>query len=135
VRARAWCRRRHSDQRSRRTRSSSGREDGPFLEVEGGLPLLMCERRRAARDGTAGRAPPLLARRDPGEPWYQWGCALCEARAIWPADLEDHTAEAHPGWTARFEIVRPYPRQVLRVVYRRSAGQGPGEGGGSPPPS
>jgi hypothetical protein len=25
----------------------------------------------------------------------------------------------HPGWVARFEIVRPYPNQHLRVVYRQ----------------
>jgi hypothetical protein len=31
-----------------------------------------------------------------------------------------HTAEQHPGWTAVFEILQPYPRQRLRVVYRRS---------------
>jgi hypothetical protein len=41
---------------------------------------------------------------------------------FWPADLEGHTAQQHPGWTATFEIVRPYPRQRLRVVYRQSGG-------------
>lgn len=42
-----------------------------------------------------------------------------QVRVIWPQELEGHTAQAHPGWTATFEIVRPYPRQLLRVVYRR----------------
>jgi hypothetical protein len=44
---------------------------------------------------------------------------LCQVRVIWPRDLEGHTAQVHPDWTATFEIVRPYPRQRLRVVYRR----------------
>lgn len=33
--------------------------------------------------------------------------------------LEDHAATEHPGWVARFEVVRPYPNQHLRVVYRQ----------------
>jgi hypothetical protein len=79
------------------------------------LPSTQADRPRRDPDPPAE----LLARHDPGEPWYQWGCALCEAGVIWPGDLEGHTAKAHPGWTATFEVVRPYPRQLLRVVYRR----------------
>jgi hypothetical protein len=48
-----------------------------------------------------------------------WGCALCEYRAVEPQALEVHTAGEHPGWVARYEVVRPYPHQQLRVVYRQ----------------
>jgi hypothetical protein len=77
-------------------------------------------------DQTArGHGPePLLAAYDPGQPYLQWTCALCPHQEFWPGDLEPHTAQQHPGWTATFEIVRPYPRQRLRVVYRRSGGSG-----------
>jgi hypothetical protein len=114
--------------------SFCGTTDGPFLQVRGLFALLMCPACQAARSGSNRGLPPaqvdrprrdpdppaeLLAHHDPGQPWYQWGCALCEAWVIWPGDLEGHTAKAHPGWTATFEIVRPYPQQLLRVVYRR----------------
>ena len=71
---------------------------------------------------------PLTARYDPGQPYLQWTCALCPAQCFAPDWLEDHTAAEHPGWTARYEILRPYPRQLLRVVYCRTADQGSGEG-------
>ena len=45
----------------------------------------------------------LLAHHDPGEPWLQWGCALCDHRAVLPEEFEAHTAAAHPGWVARYE--------------------------------
>jgi hypothetical protein len=119
--------------------SFCGTAGGPFLEVGGGLPLLMCASCQAARaaSGTAGLLEPpaeLLARRDPGEPWLEWGCPIegCTYRVALPWWLEEHTAAEHPGWTATYELVRPLPRQVLRVVYRRTTGQDPGEGGGSP---
>jgi hypothetical protein len=109
--------------------SFCGATSGPFLEVEGAFRLLMCGDCQAARGGTrmatptsqaaTGEPTELLADHDPGQPWYHWGCALCQLRVIWPQDLERHTAETHPGWTASYEIVRPYPQQLLRVVYRR----------------
>jgi hypothetical protein len=34
--------------------------------------------------------------------------------------LEWHTAAEHPGWTATYQLLRPYPNQRQRVVYRRS---------------
>jgi class 3 adenylate cyclase len=37
---------------------------------------------------------------------------------------DGHTTRQHPEWTARFEVVRPYPRQLLRVIYYRSDGPG-----------
>jgi len=103
--------------------SFCGTTDGPFLDVEAGLRLLMCPSCQAARGhGTA----PLLAAYDPGQPYMQWTCALCSEQVFWPRDLEGHTAQQHPGWTAEFEILSPYPRQRLRVVYRRSGGSGSG---------
>jgi hypothetical protein len=56
---------------------------------------------------------------------HPWGCPLCPYWAGLPWFLEGHTDAEHPGWTASYELVRPLPRQVLRVVYRRVAGQGP----------
>jgi hypothetical protein len=105
--------------------SFCGTTDGPFLEVGRGFPLLVCAGGQAAR-GHAASAE-LLAHHDPGQPELQWTCALCDYRCFVPTWLEDHTAAEHPGWVARFEVVRPYPRQVLRVAHRRAAGQGSGE--------
>jgi hypothetical protein len=63
----------------------------------------------------------LLAHHDRGQPWYQWGCPLpgCDWWVILPWDLEAHAAADHPGWAARYELVRPLPRQYERVVFRR----------------
>jgi len=36
-------------------------------------------------------------------------------------DLEGHAAAEHPDWSATYELLRPYPNQRQRVVYRRSA--------------
>jgi hypothetical protein len=33
--------------------------------------------------------------------------------------LEGHTEAEHRGWTATYELLRPYPNQRQRVVYRR----------------
>jgi hypothetical protein len=96
--------------------SFCGTAAGPFLEVEGGLRLLMCPRCQAAR----GHGGEVLAAYDPGQPYLQWTCALCPYQVFWGRDLEGHTAQQHPGWTATFEIVQPYPHQRLQVVYRRS---------------
>jgi hypothetical protein len=89
---------------------------GLFQEVEGLFTVLMCAGGQAAR---RGGPPELPADHDPGQPWLHWGCALCECRAVEPQALEVHTAAEHPGWVARYEIVRPYPHQRLRVVYRQ----------------
>jgi hypothetical protein len=80
--------------------------------------VLMCTRCRAIRHASP---PPLLAHHDPGEPWLQWGCPIqgCGHRVIIPHELEGHTAAEHPGWVARYELVRPYPDQLERVVYRQ----------------
>jgi hypothetical protein len=100
--------------------SFCGTADGPFLKVEGIFALLLCADCQAAR--SARRSAELLADHDPQRLWWQWGCPLCEHRATAPWDLESHTTRRHPGWTARFEIVRPSPRQLLRVIYHRSDG-------------
>jgi hypothetical protein len=36
-----------------------------------------------------------------------------------PHDLEPHAAAEHPGWVARYELVRPLSNQLERVVFRR----------------
>jgi hypothetical protein len=97
--------------------SFCGTTEGPFLAVEGLFTVLMCTGCQTAR---RGRPAELLADHDPGHPWLHWGCALCEYRAVEPQALGVHTAAEHPGWVARYEIVRPYPHQRLRVVYRQS---------------
>jgi hypothetical protein len=95
-----------------------GTSTGPFSEVEGLFTVLMCASCRAVRHASP---PPLLAHHDPGEPWLQWGCPIpgCRHRVVIPHELEAHTAAEHPGWVARYELVRPYPNQLERVVYRR----------------
>ena len=76
---------------------------------------MPCLEVRQARPGT------LLAHHDPGEPWLKWACPIggCCHRVIGPWDLEGHTAAEHPGWTATYELLRPYPNQRMRVVFRR----------------
>jgi hypothetical protein len=80
----------------------------------------MCGRCYAARYAPAAE---LLGPHDPGEPWLKWGCPLegCGWRSIGPDELEGHTAEEHPGWVAVYELLRPYPNQLQRVVFRRVA--------------
>jgi hypothetical protein len=103
--------------------SFCGSERGPFLNVEGGLRLQMCPACQTAR----GHGPAELeAAYDPGQPWLKWTCPLCPYQVDWGADLEPHTAKEHPGWTAEWQILSPYPRQRLRVVYRRAGDPGPG---------
>jgi hypothetical protein len=36
-----------------------------------------------------------------------------------PWDLEWHTVAEHPGWTATYELLQPYPNQRQLVVSRR----------------
>ena len=64
----------------------------------------------------------LLGFYDRGQPWEQWGCPIdgCGRWFLGPWDLEWHTVAGHPGWTATYELLRPYPNQRQRVVYRRS---------------
>jgi hypothetical protein len=65
------------------------------------------------------RSSPTTTR---GEPWLQWGCPIpgCGHWVIIPYELEGHAAAEHPGWVARYELLRLYPNQLERVVYRRS---------------
>lgn len=32
--------------------------------------------------------------------------------------MQPHAAAEHPGWVARYELVRPLPDQLKRVVFR-----------------
>jgi hypothetical protein len=98
--------------------SFCGTFTGPFSEVEGLFTVLMCTGCQAARSGRQVVLPGL---HDPGEPWLKWGCPIegCGHRVIGPDELEGHTAAEHPGWVARYELVRPYPNQLQRVVFRR----------------
>jgi hypothetical protein len=98
--------------------SFCGTSIGPFSEVEGLFTVLMCRRCRTIRHASL---PELLAHHDPGEPWLKWGCPIpgCGHRVIIPDALERHTAAEHPGWTATYELLRPYPNQLERVVYRQ----------------
>ncbi len=120
--------------------SFCGASTGPFLEVEGLFTVLMCVGCQAARSssprpglptnrgemGTRGPDQPaeLLVRPDFGKPWLQWGCPLagCDHRVVLPWELGEHAAAEHLGWTATFHA------EEMRVVYRRAAGQGLGEG-------
>jgi hypothetical protein len=103
--------------------SFCGTSTGPFSQVEGLFTVLICIPCLAVRQVPAGE---LLARHDPGQPWLQWGCPIegCGQWVIGPWELEGHTAAEHPGWTATYELLRLYPNQRQRVVYRRSAPPG-----------
>jgi hypothetical protein len=99
--------------------SFCGTSTGPFQAVEGLFTVLMCARCQAARRQASPAE--LLARHDPGQPWLKWGCPIegCGHRVIGPWELEEHTAAVHSGWVATYELLRPYPNQHLRVVYRQ----------------
>ena len=116
--------------------SFCGTTQGPFLQVDGLFTLHMCPTCQAARS-SSNRGPSntrvqlpsrypdqpaeLLAHHDPGQPWYQWGCPIdgCGHRVIGPWELQGHATAEHPGWIASYELVRPYPNQLQRVVFRR----------------
>jgi hypothetical protein len=55
------------------------------------------------------------------QPWLKWGCPIdgCGQWFLGPWDLEWHTTAERPGWTAPYQLLRPYPNQRQRVVYRR----------------
>ena len=99
--------------------SFCGTSTGPFSEVEGLYMVLMCARCQA--DRRQASPADLVAHHDPGEPWLKWSCPIqgCGHRVIGPWELEDHAAAAHPGWVARYELLRPYPNQLQRVVFRQ----------------
>jgi hypothetical protein len=100
--------------------SVCGTVTGPFSQIEGLFTVLICipclEVRLAQPDT-------LLGLHDPGQPWERWGCPIggCGRWFLGPWDLEGHTAAEHPGWTATYELLQPYPNQRRQVVYRRSA--------------
>ncbi len=98
--------------------SFCGTFTGPFSQVEGLFTVLICipclEVRLAQPDTWLGL-------HDPGQPWRKWSNR--RLRQVVPRPLVSrgaHRARA-PGWTATYELLRPYPDQRQRVVYRRSA--------------
>jgi hypothetical protein len=101
--------------------SFCGTSTGPFREVEGLFTVLMCTSCQAARSTDPAE---LLALYDPGESWFKWGCPLegCGHRVIVPHDLAGHAAAEHPGWVARYELVRRYPQTWERVMFQRVEG-------------
>ncbi len=98
--------------------SFCGTFTGPFSEVEGLFTVLICVPCLQVRQAQPGT---LLGHYDPGQPWEKWGCPIdgCGQWVLGPEDLEWHAAAEHPGWTATYELLRPYPNQLRRVVYRR----------------
>jgi hypothetical protein len=99
--------------------SFCGTSTGPFCEVEGLFTVHICMPCLAVRQTSPGE---LLGFHDPGQPWLKWGCPIegCGQWVLGPWELEAHTVAEHPGWTATYELLRPYPNQRQRVVYRRA---------------
>ena len=61
----------------------------------------------------------LLAHHDPGEPWLQWGCALCDHRAVLSEELEAHTAAAADHYREHQAMTTPSQRLNFNDVRRR----------------
>jgi hypothetical protein len=100
--------------------SFCGTSTGPFREVGGLFPLLMCAACRAVRSGPAPEPDELIVHANLREPYLRWACPLagCDFRAELPWPLERHTAAEHPGWTATFEASDQAQRADLwRVIY------------------
>jgi hypothetical protein len=93
--------------------SFCGTFTGPFSEIEGLFTVLICIPYLEVR---LARPDTLLGLHDPGQPWEKWGCPIegCDRWFLGPWDLEGHTAAAHPGWTATYELLRPYPGNAAR---------------------
>jgi hypothetical protein len=98
--------------------SFCGTVTGPFSQIEGLFTVLICIPCLEVR---LAQPHTLLALHDPSQPWEKWGCPIegCGRWFLGPWYLEGHTAAEHPGWTATYELLRPYPNQRQRVVYRR----------------
>ncbi len=100
--------------------SFCGTFTGPFSEIEGLFTVLICipclEVRLAQRDT-------LLGLHDPGQPWAKWAVQLraaavgSSAPGIWRGTPRLSIRAGQPT----YELLRPYPNQRQRVVYRRSA--------------
>jgi hypothetical protein len=90
---------------------------GKFSEVDGLFTVLICIPCLEVRQAQPGT---LLGLHDPGQPWEKWVVQSTAAAAGSTAPGPGgHTAAEHPGWTATYELVRPYPNQHQRVVFRR----------------
>jgi hypothetical protein len=101
--------------------SFCGTSTGPFIEIEGLFTVLICIPYFEVRQAPA-RHPARLPR--PGPALGTVGLCPIDGCGQWfigPWYLEWHTAAEHPDWTATYQLLRPYPHQRQRVVYRRSA--------------
>jgi hypothetical protein len=98
--------------------SFCGTFTGPFSEVEGLFTVLICipclEVRQAQPDT-------LLGLHDPGQPWEKWAARsrAAASRSSAPGIWSGTPRAEHPGWTATYQLLRPYPNQRMRVVYRQ----------------
>ena len=94
--------------------------NGYRCQIEGLFTVLICIPCLEIRLAQPDR---LLGFYDPGQPWEQWGCPIkgCGRWSSAPGTWRGHTAAQHPGWTATYELLRPYPNQRQRVSYRRDA--------------
>jgi hypothetical protein len=100
--------------------SFCGTFTGPFSQVEGLFTVHICIP-SVWRSAGCGQTP-CSASTTPASPWDKWGCPIdgCGRWFLGPWDLERYTEAEHPDWTATYELLRPYPNQRQRVVYRRS---------------
>jgi hypothetical protein len=100
--------------------SFCGTFTGPFSEIEGLFTVWICIPCLEVR---LAQPETLLGLHDPGQPWEKWGCPIngCGKWFPGPWYLEGHAAAEHPGWMATYELLRPYPNQRQRVVYRHHA--------------
>lgn len=90
--------------------------DGPFLQVEGLFTVLMCTSCQAVRQASPTE---LLADYDPG------GLARSRAVGIGSSGRGNWRGTVRPSipaGAACYELVRPYPNQLQRVVFRRVRG-------------
>jgi hypothetical protein len=104
--------------------SFCGTFTGPFSQIEGLFTVLICIHCLEVR---LAQPNTLFGLHDPGQPWAKWGCPIegCGQWFLGPWYLEGHTVAEHPGWTATYQLLRPYPNQRQRVVYRRNTPPAP----------
>jgi hypothetical protein len=99
--------------------SFCGTFTGPFSEIEGLFTVLICipclEVRLAQPDT-------LLGLHAPGQPWAKWGSPIkgCGQWFSAPGSWRDMLRPRIRAGRRPTSLLRPYPNQRQRVVYRRS---------------